>query len=143
MAKPKHQEIVQTPLGLLQSSCYDTTDLEGSISEIKILGRINNFQVGNGIFASNTFKLQEVDILTKLDHPNVVKLFKSERADDTIFIWCERLAQTLQSFIARHGPMDSNHIKRLGYQILQGLQHIHSKGFIHKGLCGKNISAIS
>ncbi|KAK4014944.1 hypothetical protein OUZ56_027456 [Daphnia magna] len=87
---------------------------------------------------------REEEALLKLDHPNIVKLFHCEKDNDFMYYAMELCDASLdQLFLQSNdhrkykGPIP-RHIEAF-QQLASGLEHIHSKKLIHRGIKPSNI----
>uniref|UniRef100_A0A7S2WEB9 non-specific serine/threonine protein kinase n=1 Tax=Mucochytrium quahogii TaxID=96639 RepID=A0A7S2WEB9_9STRA len=83
---------------------------------------------------------QEVSLLKKLDHPNIVKYIDTVRTGENLFIVLEymengSLAQNLRLFGTLSQSLCALYIR----QILNGLSYLHEQGVIHRDIKGANI----
>jgi serine/threonine-protein kinase len=83
---------------------------------------------------------QEVDILSQLDHPSIVKMLGSFSENGNIYMVMEFVeGQPLNSYVEQHGPLPE--AEAVGYlrQVLSGLQYAHVRGFVHRDIKPNNI----
>jgi serine/threonine protein kinase len=83
---------------------------------------------------------REVDILTNISHPNIVKYFGMEVRNNFLHLITEyvsggSIADQLQQF----GPMKESLVQRHTYQILVGLAFLHNHGVVHRDIKGQNV----
>ena len=88
--------------------------------------------------------LSEIELLKKLDHPNIVKYYKSFREDDKFYIIMEYFDNgDLEDYI--EVLKNDNQINKkeeiwnIFYQCISGLSYLHSKGVIHRDIKPPNI----
>lgn len=83
--------------------------------------------------ANRANTIREIEILSKLDHENVVKLVDWEVKPlgvNMVFEYCEMsLDKYLSDAIY---PLSRQNVKTIATMILTGLKEIHSKGIIHR-----------
>ena len=85
---------------------------------------------------------REVDILSSMDHPNIVKYFGIFEDDHFIHIVMEYLkGHDLGKMISLKNYTDSgeNQIGQIIHQVLKALSFIHSKKIIHRDIKPENI----
>ena len=90
--------------------------------------------------------LKLLSMLSKLDHPNVVKLNEIFIEDienyDSAYLFFEYMPSNLERLISSsfdYNKKEPKLIPFIIYQILKGLSYIHSKGIIHRNLKPANI----
>ncbi|KAJ7950519.1 Cyclin-dependent kinase [Quillaja saponaria] len=85
-------------------------------------------------------KLREVKVLRKMNHPNIIKLKEVIRENNELFIIFEYMDYNLYQIIKeRHKPFSEEEIRCFMTQVLQGLSHMHSRGFFHRDLKPENL----
>jgi len=87
--------------------------------------------------------LRELQILTQLRHPNLVKIIKifcpSDVDNDSVYAVLEYLPHDLHNLIYSSHSIPSLVVKKVMYGILKGLLYTHSAGIIHRDLKPQNI----
>jgi serine/threonine protein kinase/peptidoglycan hydrolase-like protein with peptidoglycan-binding domain len=85
--------------------------------------------------------LQEARTLGKLAHvPAVVRVHDFLEANGTAYMVMELVeGETLEHRIARTGALNAEEIEQLLYPLLDGLEQIHSVGFLHRDIKPSNI----
>lgn len=94
-----------------------------------------------GISEKNQIKSLEAEIyaLQSLKHKNVVECVDIKNKKDTIFLILELCNRgTLEDYVLNNDLCEAE-IRYLFRQIAEGLQHIHSKNFIHRDIKLNNI----
>lgn len=83
---------------------------------------------------------RELNILKNLDHPNIVKLKAFYEDSTDYYIVMEFVAGgDLMDFIAAYGAIEENPTKAIAKQIIEAIDHVHSKGISHRDLKPDNI----
>lgn len=84
---------------------------------------------------------QEATILVTLKHPNVVDVINFFRANGTIYmVMAYEEGLNLQEYGKRHkGPMEEKLLRHIFLGVLEGLQFIHGKGYLHLDIKPGNI----
>jgi serine/threonine protein kinase len=83
--------------------------------------------------------LRELDNLTQLRHPNITYVHAAFECDRTFFIIVERCSLTLREFIENTGEPADGWLLEVAGDILQGLEFIHNKDYVHKDLHAGNV----
>ncbi|MCK4401712.1 serine/threonine protein kinase [bacterium] len=82
----------------------------------------------------------EAELVMKLNHPNIVKVFSVQKNRNTPFITMEYIdGQTLRELLNKKRLFDNQTIIDISIDITKGLEYIHSKRIIHKDIKPKNI----
>ncbi|CCW70821.1 unnamed protein product [Phytomonas sp. Hart1] len=77
----------------------------------------------------------EVESMSMLSHPNIVKLEETYQDDSNLWIIMEYLAcGTLDQMLKKKGSLSEASIKNIVTQLLLALEYIHSKGIVHRDL---------
>ncbi|KAF8083838.1 hypothetical protein N665_0749s0002 [Sinapis alba] len=82
----------------------------------------------------------ELDFLSSVDHPNIIRLLQVLQEKDLLIMileYCD--GGTLSSYIKRHGRVEERIARRFMKQIGAGLEIIHDNHIIHRDLKPENI----
>src|SRR5206468_2519439 len=78
---------------------------------------------------------REARLALRLQHPNVVRTFQVGEANGLNYLVMEYLdGEDLEDVFKRRGKLPPAEAVRLVYQALQGLQHLHEQGMVHRDL---------
>lgn len=82
----------------------------------------------------------EVELLKKLDHPNVLKIFGQYITDTHLFIVLEYIENgSLCSILTKFGIFPEELVVIYIRQVLQGLVYLHQHSIIHRDIKTSNI----
>ncbi|GLJ26581.1 hypothetical protein SUGI_0515410 [Cryptomeria japonica] len=88
------------------------------------------------------FMAREIKILRRLDHPNIVKLegLAKSRMQYSLYLVFEYMESDLASIISRADvKLTEAQVKCYMQQLLQGLEHCHERGVLHRDIKGSNL----
>lgn len=86
---------------------------------------------------------REIEITRTLRHPGIVSLLDHGSAGSGFYFAMEYCpGGSLQSLVARYGPLETPAVVQIGLQALDGLIHAHAEGFIHRDLKPDNLLAV-
>ena len=89
--------------------------------------------------ASERFK-REAQMLAKLDHPNVLKIYDLGVEDDQPFLVLEYVrGETVRDRINRDGPIRSDEAARIALMVARGLAYAHDKSILHRDVKPENV----
>lgn len=119
------------------SNVYKARDLiTGKIVALKKV-RFDNLEP-----ESVKFMAREINVLRKLDHPNVVKLegLVTSRMSCSLYLVFEYMEHDLSGLAASTGvKFTEPQVKCYMKQLLSGLEHCHSNGVLHRDIKGSNL----
>ncbi|KAK4068962.1 hypothetical protein Trihar35433_5541 [Trichoderma harzianum] len=85
-------------------------------------------------------KLQEIDVLRQLKHPNILPYIDAVISPHSLYIFTELASGgDLVSFINRHEFVQELDCRIILRQVVRGLAYLHRKGIIHRDLKPENI----
>ncbi|CAH8356004.1 unnamed protein product [Eruca vesicaria subsp. sativa] len=83
---------------------------------------------------------EEVKLLKKLSHPNIVRYLGTVREDDTFNILLELVSGgSISSLLEKFGPFPESVVRRFTKQLLFGLEYLHNHAIMHRDIKGANI----
>ncbi|KAL8038421.1 hypothetical protein ABFX02_11G105700 [Erythranthe guttata] len=84
---------------------------------------------------------QEIKVLSRLKHPNIVQYYGSEIVDDKFYIYLEYVHPgSINRFIHDHcGAITESVVRNFTRHILCGLAYLHKKNTIHRDIKGANL----
>ncbi|KAG2330262.1 hypothetical protein Bca4012_020135 [Brassica carinata] len=88
------------------------------------------------------FMAREINILRKLDHPNVMKLecLVTSKLSGSLYLVFEYMEHDLSGLSLRPGVRFTEpQIKCYMKQLLSGLEHCHGRGILHRDIKGSNL----
>ncbi|XP_028547592.1 probable serine/threonine-protein kinase At1g54610, partial [Dendrobium catenatum] len=119
------------------STVFRARDIEtGKFVALKKV-RFDNFEP-----ESVRFMAREIQILRRLDHPNVMKLegLVTSRLSCSIYLVFGYMEHDLAGLSSSPDiKFSESQVKCLMEQLLSGLEHCHSRGIIHRDIKGANL----
>jgi len=83
---------------------------------------------------------QEINLLSGLEHPNIVQYYGSETVEDLFYIYLEYVpGGSIYKLVNDYGPLEEPVIRIYTRQILSGLAYLHSMNTVHRDIKGGNI----
>lgn len=84
--------------------------------------------------------MKEAEILKRLNHPNIVKIYSFIETPNTLYFVLEYVEHgSLAGLLKKYGVFPEHLIASYTEQILQGLRYLHGEGIIHRDIKGDNI----
>ena len=81
-----------------------------------------------------------VDSIAGLEHPHIVPVFDQGTTEHLYWYSMEHVtAESLRTFLERHGPMDMKGCLRVISQIASALDYAHRRGIVHGALKPENV----
>eukprot|EP00826_Nyctotherus_ovalis_P065013 TRINITY_DN9546_c0_g1_i1.p1 TRINITY_DN9546_c0_g1~~TRINITY_DN9546_c0_g1_i1.p1 ORF type:complete len:303 (+),score=50.86 TRINITY_DN9546_c0_g1_i1:583-1491(+) len=98
-----------------------------SISEINALEKIRALEV-------------EIEILSRLQHKNIVRYIGSSREKEHFNIFLEyEGGGSIAKLLGRYGSFKENLVRLYSKQILEGLEYLHAHNVLHRDIKGANV----
>ena len=122
---------------------------QGTFGKVKLGVYLpNNEKVAIKILEKNRIKekddeirvKREFDMLSKFNHPNVIlvaEIFESEDSFYSVMEYCE--GGELFNYIVKKGHLNEKESAFFFFQLINGLEYIHSLGIVHRDLKPENL----
>lgn len=82
---------------------------------------------------------REAEIMSAINHPNVISIYDVVRQDGRLWIVMERATCTLRAMIDTYGPRSETYVIRKSIELLQGLRAVHRERVIHRDVHVDNV----
>ena len=83
---------------------------------------------------------RENDIISQLQHPNIITVFEILEDSENYYIIMENCKNgELFDYIVAHQNLDENEASIFFYQLIKGVEYIHSKNIVHRDLKPENL----
>jgi len=84
--------------------------------------------------------MNEIEILKKMDHPNIVKIFEFYNSTKNYYLITEFCKEgELFDKIVKEGPFDEDFASYIMYQIFSAVNYCHNMSILHRDLKPENI----
>ncbi|OBT78783.1 CAMK protein kinase [Pseudogymnoascus sp. 05NY08] len=85
--------------------------------------------------------IREIEILTRVNHPNIIAMKKAFRSDNTLYLFMELApGGDLCSFVsANGGHLSDLNTRIILRQLILAVQYLHSVGIVHRDIKPENI----
>lgn len=84
--------------------------------------------------------VREVKLLSRLDHPNIIKYYETYDDEDEFHIvmtYCT--GGELFDYLRERGKLSEKETAKIIYQILHAIAHCHAKSIVHRDLKAENV----
>jgi serine/threonine-protein kinase len=110
----------------------------------RMMGRVVALKILDPRYVANTQSLarfkREMQLVGRLDHPNVVRAFDADRIGEYHFIAMEYAAgQTLEELLRERGALPPADVVFFASQAADGLAHAHERGVLHRDIKPSNL----
>ncbi|CDW88248.1 UNKNOWN [Stylonychia lemnae] len=127
----------------LNASVFKAKDLKDKNNKIVALKQqdlsILNFRKGEDL-SNEVLRIMREIATFQLKHPNIVEILDSYLTSDSKFIIVSELAKyDLAEFTKQSGKTNYSDISTIMIQLLEALEEVHCKGFIHRDINPQNI----
>ncbi|KAI4385204.1 hypothetical protein MLD38_003257 [Melastoma candidum] len=83
---------------------------------------------------------QEINLLSKLCHPNIVQYYGSELSEETLSVYLEYVSGgSIHKLLQEYGPFTEPVIRNYARQITSGLAYLHTRNVVHRDIKGANV----
>jgi mitogen-activated protein kinase kinase kinase 2 len=83
---------------------------------------------------------QEINLLSQLSHPNIVRYHGSELSEESLSVFLEYVSGgSIHKLLQEYGPFREPVIQTYTRQILSGLAYLHGRNTVHRDIKGANI----
>jgi eukaryotic-like serine/threonine-protein kinase len=111
----------------------------------RMMGRLVALKILDSRYVSNSTRSlarfqREMQLVGRLDHPNVVRAFDADRVADCHFIAMEYAAgSTLEALLRTKGALPPADVVYYASQAADGLAHAHARGVLHRDIKPSNL----
>ena len=87
---------------------------------------------------------KEVDILQRLDHPNVIHFQDMIETKDKIYCFIEHVeGGELYDYLYENGPMDAEAAAEMLFGLMSAVAHMHERDVVHRDIKAENLMIVS
>ena len=121
---------------------------EGNFAKVKLsIFKPTNGEYAIKIINKNKLKqkmensiFREIEIISKLKHPNIIKVFKIVEDQENYYIIMEFCQKgELFDYIVKNQNLSENEASIFFYQLINGVEYIHSQNIVHRDLKPENL----
>lgn len=77
---------------------------------------------------------QEIALLSKIQHPNIVASLGTERDNETLYIFLELASKGSLARVYEKYELSEDQVREYTKQILSGLKYLHDRKIIHRDI---------
>ncbi|KAK3913599.1 Serine/threonine-protein kinase SIK3 [Frankliniella fusca] len=83
---------------------------------------------------------REIQIMTKLRHPNIIRLYQVMETEKMIYLVTEYASGgEIFDYLVGQGKMDESEARRIFHQIVEAVHYCHSHNVVHRDLKAENL----
>jgi serine/threonine protein kinase len=120
---------------------YEALDEEkGQLIAVKVIDKKRLNSLNNNSQSSISQFESEIEILSKLNHKNIVKYYGSNQSKNHLkifFEYCE--GGSIAKMLINYKSFPENIIRKYTKEMLEGLEYLHAHSIIHRDIKGANI----
>ena len=100
----------------------------------------NSTSNGDGFQWGRDRFLEEAQVLSRFDHPNIVRVHRYFEENNTAYIVMDYVeGESLAVFLKAHGPLTPDQWRPWMEALLDGLEHVHGRKYLHRDIKPENI----
>jgi calcium-dependent protein kinase len=116
---------------------YKAKSLKSEVTEVRAIKKLKKKMMPSD--EQQNF-MAEMELLKKLDHPNIIKLYEIFHYDHFYYVVMEYCrGGTIIDFLSRAGKYSEEIIKLIMYQILSAVRYMHEQKIVHRDLKLENM----
>ena len=120
---------------------YEALDEDkGQLIAVKVIDKKRLNSLNNNSQSSISQFESEIEILSKLNHKNIVKYYGSNQSKNHLkifFEYCE--GGSIAKMLINYKSFPENIIRKYTKEMLEGLEYLHAHSIIHRDIKGANI----
>ncbi|XP_078444321.1 mitogen-activated protein kinase kinase kinase 1-like isoform X2 [Wolffia australiana] len=115
---------------------YQAFSEDGSFFAIKEVSLVNE---GPNVLECIQQLEKEVELLSQLEHENIVKYLGTEKEESTLYIFLEYVPLGSLASLYQNFKLQDSHVSAYTRQILNGLKYLHDRNIVHRDIKCANI----